>query len=685
MPLLLALLQLLTTAEAPSWAEAAKVYAQGPLAAPLDLRTMLTRHVVRRSCEALDATAARRREALASGGWEVWRDNVRQAVRAALGPMPFGAEGGPLNIRSVSRHERPAFVLENVLFESLPGLDVNASVYLPRAEDFPPPWPAIVVPVGHDTKTRPVYQYPAQIFARRGYAAITFDPPDMSGEKRTGNDHFKDGVRCFLTGESSNRYFVIDALRCIDYLATRGDIDLSRGVGMTGVSGGGMTTMFATLLDNRIKAAGPACCAVPLALHPVLDGYAACPETLALGRFGQYDDIDVLAAAMPTPVLLMAGATDEVFTADMSQRIADEVTNAFGSAKLDDRFSFFLDPGGHAYTVAMAQHFADWMDRWVRGAPTTPAKPFSETDLELLPDEMLACHPRQDTNMFSINKARAEELKRSRGIPAPFPAIVAQLAGAALPTPVPQATTNPPALVWFHYLQELLLQPEPDIVLPATFLYPSSKNWRGGVILYFDDRGRWSDLRSQGLLTRLARFIEPGDVGHALLSVDLRGWGDTEPADERYDIAGWGHRERWMAYVTNALGDPIMAMQIRDGLAALAYLRSRPEIDPQRIVIGGHGLGGVIGLHVAAITGDAAAVFALNPLASFESLTASENYTWSPEAFYANVLHHYDLPELIAALPMPALVANPLDATQQPATTSPTTDAEIVKFVHSHL
>ncbi|MCC6694720.1 MAG: hypothetical protein IT365_03715 [Candidatus Hydrogenedentes bacterium] len=658
-------LALLVGAEGePSWAEAAQQYSLGPVAADFDLRTMLTRHVVGKSCEALDAAAVRRRDALAGGTWQAWRDSVRASVLEALGPMPFGGDGGPLNVRAVSSQERPGYLLENVLFESFPGLDVNASVYLPLARDFPPPWPAIVVPVGHSTKTGADYQRPAQVFARRGYVAITFDPPGMAGEKPVGNDHFRDGVRCYLTGQSSNRYFVIDALRCIDYLATRPDIDMSKGVGMTGVSGGGMTTMFATLLDERIAASGPSCCAVPLAMHPVLDGYAACPETLAFGRLGAYDDVDVLAAAAPTPVLLMAGATDEVFAEAMSRRIASEVADTFKAAGMGERFAFFLDPGGHAYTVAMAEQFADWMDRWVRGKDSPPATPFTDADLETLPPEALACHPRQDTNMFTVNRAAAASLRETRQ---EEPLVAARtLAGVADGMPAPEVQEGEPALVWFHYVEELLLKPESDIALPTTYLYPAAEGWRGGAILYFDERGRWTDLRTQGLLTRLARFIEKDAEGLAVLTVDVRGWGDSRAADERYDMAGWGSRERWLAYVNAALGDSVMAMRIRDGVAALVHLRCRPEIDPERIVIGGRGLGAAIALHVAAIDGKAAGMFALDGLASFESLASSESYTWSPEAFYPNVLIHYDLPELVAALPMPVLIANPLDAAKNP-------------------
>ena len=649
----------------PTWADGAEVFALGPVPPKSDLRNMLARHIVRRSCAVLDATAARRRDALAAGDWQAWREATRKAVADALGPLPFGDAGGPLNVRPVSRHERRGYVIENVLFESLPGLDVNGSVYLPLASAYPPPWPAIVIPVGHSAKTRESYQVPAQVFARVGYVAITFDPPGMAGEKRAGNDHFADGVRCHLTGHSSNRYFVIDALRCIDYLATRADVDLTGGAGMTGVSGGGTTTMFATVLDDRIAAAGPSCCAVPNALHPVLDMYAPCPETLAAGRFAAYDDVELLVAAMPTPVLLMAGAADEVFTASMSERIAAEVAKSFEAAGHADRFGFFLDPGGHAYTVAMALEFARWMDQWVRGTPGRTLPDLDRDDFEMVPDDILACRPRQNRNIFSVNRSMAVALHKKRSGLAPRDA-ARELVHAETPAPVPDARLGEPALAWFHHVQELMLAPDTDVELPATLFYPAKDGWRGAAVLYFDDRGRWTDLRTQGFLASLSGFLQEDTDGPAILTVDLRGWGDSRAADMAYDIAGWGHRERWNAYVSAALGDPVLGMRIRDGLAALAYLRTRAEIDPARIVVGGRGMGGVVALHVAAIDGQTAGAFAADSLATFESLATAKTYTWSPEAFLPGVLEHYDLPELVAALEVPTLIVNPLGPTQQP-------------------
>ncbi len=644
---------------------ARKPFELGPVPPTVDLRNMVRAHIVRRCCKLLDDAAARRNKAIASGQWKAWRDATRRAVRDGLGEMKFGPDSPPLNVRRVSRHQRKGYVIDNVLFESLPGCDVNASVYLPARDKHPPPWPAIIVPVGHSGKQMESYQIPAQVFARFGYVAVTFDPPGMAGEKRVGNDHFSDGVRCYLTGHSSNRYFVIDAVRCIDYLATRDDVDMRNGVGMTGVSGGGTTTMFATLLDQRIRASGPSCCAMPNAYHPVLDCYAPCAETLAAGRFADgLDDVDLLVAAMPTPLLLMAGAEDEVFKIDWSRRIAADVKGGYDKAGTGDRFRFFVDPGGHAYSVAQAVEFTKWMDRWVRRTPNRSLPPVKRSDFEMVPAKLLKCNPRQEGNIFSMSRALAEQLRKRRSGLSLRDAVmkVAHIPG---PIPVPKARAGAPSLIWFHTLQELMLQPEPDIELPATLMLPARKGWKGGAVLYFDDRGRWTELAHTGLLTRMTQFISEGTNGPAILTVDLRGWGDTTPAYVPYEIAGWGDRTRWMSYVSAAMGDHVLAMRIRDGLSALAYLRTRKDIDAGRIVVGGRGMGGVVALHVAAVDGELAGVFSAEGLATFESLATSPGYAWSHEVFLPDVLRHYDLPELLATLNMPTLVVNPLDANRR--------------------
>ncbi len=641
--------------------QAQVMFTLGPVPATVDLRNMVRSTLVQRSCALLEKSEQERLCAFQKHDWQVWRDRIRNSVKMQIGDAFLGARGSALNVRPVSRYETSICDIENVLFTSLPGWDVNASVFLPKKNIFPPPWPAVVIPVGHSSKTRVNYQIPAQIFSSLGYAAVLFDPPGMAGEKQDGNDHFIDGVRCYLTGTSSNLYFVMDALRCLDYLQSRPDIDSRHGFAMTGVSGGGNTTMYCMLLDDRIKAAGPACCALPSIQHPVLDGYAPCTETLAFGRFRDgIDDISLLCAAIPTPLMLMYGEKDEVFKLAYSDEIARQTASAYQVAGQAERFNSYADTAGHAYTMTMAVKFTEWMDRWIRKTirRTLHVNP---SLFRPLPDSLLFCHPRREGNIYSLNRQLALE-QRKQHTRKDLARAVRSMIGSDQPIAVPGCRAGVATQVWFHYLQELMLTPEPGIELPATLLYPVQVHRRNGAVLFFDDRGRWTELRQQGLVAELVHFLQGEQQQASVLTVDLRGWGDTEPADLPYEIAAWGHSSRWISYVSAALGDHISAMRIRDGLSALAYLRSRPEIDPQKIVVGGYGQGGLVAQHVAALEHDLAGVFTIQAPATLMSLVEAKIYVWSQEAFMPNVLEYYDLPDLFVDLKIPALVVNPLDA-----------------------
>ena len=89
-----------------------------------------------------------------------------------------------------------------------------------------------------------------------------------------------------------------DAMRLIDWLETRPDLDTRR-LGAMGISGGGMHTLFSTCLDERIRA-----CVISgyystfrdsiLAMH-----HCACNFVPGLHRFGEMYDLIGLVAPAP--------------------------------------------------------------------------------------------------------------------------------------------------------------------------------------------------------------------------------------------------------------------------------------------------------------------------------------------------------------------------------------------------
>lgn len=625
---------------------------QRPIRPETDLRDMLRQYVVARSLDAMRRASERRRDAVASGKLDDYQRAIKKAVRGFYGSLPVGPEAVTPEARVVGTHDRNGYRLENVLFESFPGWEVNATVYVPR--EFEAPFAAVVVPVGHSGKQYESYQLPCQLFARSGYLAIVFDPPGQSGEKREGNDHFVDGVRCYPVGESSSRYFVADALRCVDYVASRQDVDAGNGVAMTGVSGGGTTTTLAGLLDERITVLGPSCCVTPLADLDISQCYSGCPETHMWGRYAEgVDEIDLVCAAAPRPVLLMAGQQDEVFRIGDTRVLAEEARSFYERAGVAERLEFFADTGGHGYSLAQARQFVRFLHRWLPGE-RVEALELPDTSFHVAPAEDLQCHPRTDVNMRSLAIKRSHELRCERDSSADaVRGAAGELVDAQRVSP-PSAEAGAPFRVWTHYWQQVMLRPESGIELPATLLY-GVDGASAPTLLHFDDQGRDRLLRQDGALAQAVRFLERDEAAANLLTVDLRGWGDTSMALYPYEIASWGGTDRYLAYASAALGDSVMSMRVRDALSALAYVRSRPEADADGVVVSGCGLGGVVARHVAAIDANLRGLVVWDTLESFEGLVGEEHPCWPQDAFMPNVLLHYDLPELTAAVTCPVM------------------------------
>ena len=641
-----------------------------PISPSRDQRSQVVDHRVRRRLDRLEQAARRRQLAFGeAGGWQEYVQGIRAHVREAFGDTPFGPRGGPLNLRSVSTLETAHCRIENILFESYPGWEVNASVFAPHGEG---PFPAVVIPVGHSGKQYDNYQIPAQAFASLGFVAVLFDPPGQDSEKKPGNDHFADGVRTFLTGHSSSRYFVLDALRCIDYLETRADVDASRGVGMTGVSGGGHTTLFASLFDERIACQGPSCCINSMADHPVGDGYSPCPESLWSGRLAAgVDEVDVLLAGIPIPTLYMAGRGDEVFRIDWSRALAQEVAGCFDRAGHGDRFRFFEDDSGHAYTLDQVEQFVAWMNRWMLGEPERPVPHMDPGQFSMLEYDQLKCHPAAEENMLTLNRDIASKLAAKRdGLRSAAQAREAVALVVGRPAPAAegawQESVGMP--VWMQEYREALFTAE-GLDMPATLLCPVDGELAGRKwVIYIDDGGRQQALESNGAATQLSRMLERDpDAPHPVVLVpDLPGWGDTSPGLVPYAMAGWGSMDRLTAYLSCALGDGILAIRTRCAAALIRHIVAERGVDPADVVVVGRGLGGTVALMAAALIDlPVGGVVSWSCLGSFQMLAEAGEYAWPSAAFLPDVLAAFDLPELARALPRPVLILDPLDAARR--------------------
>ena len=214
----------------------------------------------------------------------------------ALGEMPART---PLNAHVVSCAEYDGFRLENIIFESQPGVYVTAhlalpmrprgsaalpskrprgSAALPQGEPSGegrtparPPYPVVLMPLGHSDAgiLNPRYATHLAMAARTGFAVFAWDPISQ-GERRQACDkkydytdncsteHTRLGARGWLVGWNYARFRIWDAVRAIDYVESRTDLNCSR-LGVMGTSGGGTMSAYLQAFDPRVKVAFPNC------------------------------------------------------------------------------------------------------------------------------------------------------------------------------------------------------------------------------------------------------------------------------------------------------------------------------------------------------------------------------------------------------------------------------------------
>src|SRR5262245_28085917 len=204
--------------------------------------------------QALLAIARHERPALpgaSRGDVEAWLGALRRRLIDDL-----GLEGWPradLHGRTVRRTSYETYALEQLTFESRPGVPVAASLYVPRGATPRRPAPGVLCVHGH----RYAYgrrdareQARAIGFARRGYVVLSLDTLGLGERAFTGHD---EAMHLPAAGLSLAGLVAWDNVRALDYLAGRPEVDADR-LGVTGTSGGGNQTLYLAAVDQRVRA-----------------------------------------------------------------------------------------------------------------------------------------------------------------------------------------------------------------------------------------------------------------------------------------------------------------------------------------------------------------------------------------------------------------------------------------------
>lgn len=324
----------------------------------------LERHIDRRTYAAVTANEGARR-VTTKRELEKRIAAAKATFTASIGPLPYNP-ATPLDARITGTIVEEGLTVEKVVFTSRPHIYVTATVYVPQGIDLPAP--AVLFQPGHSDigKAYPQYQQVARTIAAHGLIVMLMDPPGQGerlnywerGEEKPRvpgavPDHDRFGSLFYLAGRNPVACFLSDAMRAVDYLLSRPDVDPGR-IGATGSSGGGTMTSVLAVMDPRVKAAAPGTFLTTRDAITVSamgqDIEQMWPRTLLDG----FDHHELIATFCPKPYLILAVDSD-AFPIDGTNEIYDYAKECYRLAGAPDNVRMFVDASLHKFTLPLAR------------------------------------------------------------------------------------------------------------------------------------------------------------------------------------------------------------------------------------------------------------------------------------------------------------------------------------------
>ena len=204
--------------------------------------------------------------------WERYRDARIAALRESLGQFPPQLQH--LDIHVARTLPGDGFHIDNLVYESRPGLFVTANLYVPEKPAQPAPG-IIIAHSHHAPKTEGELQDMGMTWARAGCYMLVPDelghgerrqhPFNSAGDYphsfRAGRQdyyfRYNSGLQLQLVGDSLMGWLAWDLMQGVDVLLAQPGIDRERIIAMGSVAGGGDQAAVAAALDPRINAVAP--------------------------------------------------------------------------------------------------------------------------------------------------------------------------------------------------------------------------------------------------------------------------------------------------------------------------------------------------------------------------------------------------------------------------------------------
>lgn len=596
---------------------------------------------------------------------------VTETLWQLIGGKP---EKTDLNVRNTGELKQPGYRIEKLIYESRPGLFISANLYIPASGRSP--FPAVLFQCGHywPGKAYPSYQRCCQGLAQLGFVVLAFDPMgqgerisylDETGTrsrlKEVDTEHTVPGMQYLLVGDSATKFQLWDAIRSLDLLLSRPEVDAGR-VASVGHSGGATLTMLLAAADSRLAAA--AVCMGNLeniAAEPFLSPGATddAEQNLIGGGPLGLDRWDLLYPLAPKPLLVWPSDRDYFATyspnyihnAWEEHQKLQRVYQVMGHP---DRLGWADTPLPHALAYPDRLLVYNWFSRWLQdnGTPIheEPAVKPADADRLWATSSGSVVRSLHSKTPFSLLQAMGQEGGRGS---------LQQLLGIELPTGTSAATI---ANVQTAHLkiEAIEVRSAPEVTLPGFVLCGNKTPVKAPVLLALDDRAAdrlWFQVEADDVLAE--------DCPVIVCAADLRGIGALVPqfSPGAADYEAGHQQEDNYAISSLYFGRPLAGQRVRDILSLVDALAGLATTAGRRVHVAASGVLAFPALLAAALEPRIAGLYLSGGLAAFRLVKEAE-VPLEPLANYVpGWLNHTDIPQVVASLgPRKVVWAGPVDA-----------------------
>lgn len=592
-------------------------------------RRILADDVQRQTVEAGERETREWKSLKSKDDWETFRDVRIKALRVSLGPFPEVRRD--LNLRVTRTLSGEGYTIENLVYETRPGLFVAANLYLPatpRATGMP----GILLSHSHHApKTEGELQDMGMTWARQGCAVLVPDHlghgerrqhPFINAESYAGSfkpsrqDYYfryNEAMQLHLAGESLMGWMVWDLMRGVDVLLAQKGMDREKIILIGSVAGGGDPAGITAALDSRIAAVVPFNFGGPQPDDPIPANaardflYFGSPwwESTRCLRNGARDGFAhwmIVASVAPRRLIYSCEFTLQLDRDPVWPRVqkvfdwygaSDHLATAQGRGSLKGK----PPESSHCNNVGPVQRAQLYptLQKWFDIDPPAKESQTRRKTEELncfTPEVLRTIHPRsvfelageigaQRSSAMRIRlekmslRERHDELRKGW---ARVLGIFDQNKGPAAEAPSPRILAQ--AAVGEMAVERFVFEPKSGVVIPMLVLIPPHPaDARLPAIVAFAQGGKQQFLRQRS--EAISGLLSGGAI---VCLADLRGTGETSP--KNHD-RGRGGELTSVSQAQLMLGQTLLGERLDDLQTILRYLRSRTDVDTKRLALWG--------------------------------------------------------------------------------------------------